>query len=276
MITRILFISLVLFFSKNVFSQERTVLYKQVDTTRLYMKVLFPEGYQKSEKYPAIVFYYGGGWKSGNISQFLPQATYFSKKGFVCFLVQYRTFSQYKTTPFESVKDAKSSMRFIKARGNDFSIDTARITASGGSAGGHLAASLALINGYNEDSDDLKISPRPAALVLYNPVIDNGPGGYGFERIGEAYHQFSPLHNIKTGAPPTLFMLGTEDKLIPVVTAQYYKMVMGKVGSKCNLVLYDKAGHGFFNNCQNEFYAQTLQEFENFLTSLGYLKNDSK
>ena len=204
------------------------------------------------------------------------QARYFSKRGIVCFLADYRTESKNQTSPFESLKDAKSAIRFIRENASKFVIDPKRIIASGGSAGGHLAAATALINNYNDNTDDLSVSCIPNALVLFNPVIDNGPGGYGFERIGDEYKDFSPVHNIKKGAPPTIFFLGTNDNLIPVETAEYYKKVMEKIESICELKLYKGEGHGFFNYSNIENYKKTVFEADNFLQSLGYLKEEPK
>ena len=65
----------------------------------------------------------------------------------------------------------------IRAHAQEFQIDPNKIIASGGSAGRHLAAATALTQAYNEASDDLTVSALPNALVLFNPVIDNGPGG---------------------------------------------------------------------------------------------------
>lgn len=155
-------------------------------------------------------------------------------------------------------------------------IDPNSIIASGGSAGGHLAAATALINAYNEPTDDLSIDCRPNALVLFNPVIDNGPGGYGYERVDTTYREFSPLHNIKKSAPPTIIFLGTEDNLIPVTTAEYYQMVMEKVGSRCDLHLYEDQGHGFFNYRNFDYYQQTLRQADEFLITLGYLKPEPR
>jgi len=61
-----------------------------------------------------------------------------------------------------------------------------------GFANGQLKAATALMENFNEYTDNLNISPIPNALVLFNPVIDNGQGGYGFERIGKEYKDFSP------------------------------------------------------------------------------------
>ena len=262
-----------LFATTSCFSQEQ-ILYKQIDTTKLYMKIYYPENIDKTQQYPAIVFFFGGGWSKGDINQFAPHANYFSKRGLVCFLVDYRVTSRHKSTPFESLKDAKSAIRYIRQNAATFHIDTSKIVASGGSAGGQLAAAAALIKEYNESTDNLTVSCKPNALVLFNPAIDNGPGGIGYERIGDAYKNFSPLHNIEKGAPPTIIFQGTNDNLIPVEIVKYYQTVMKKVGSRCELFLYEGKEHGFFNYNKLENYKNTVSETDNFLQSLGYLKKD--
>jgi acetyl esterase/lipase len=267
------YLALAVFVFPPVFSQE-SILYKQIDTTRLMMDVYYPEEMDTMQKYPAIIFYFGGGWNGGSVGQFEPHARYFSQRGMVCFLADYRVRSRQQSTPFESLKDAKSAIRFLREHADAFSIDVSRIVAAGGSAGGHLAAATALVDGYNDDRDDVSVDCRPNALVLFNPVIDNGPGGYGFERIDEAYLSFSPLHNIRKGAPPTIFFLGTEDPLIPVETARYYQKVMEKVGSLCELHLYEGQKHGFFNYGRFEYYRQTVSQADTFLQSLGYLDEE--
>lgn len=255
------------------FSQEQ-VLYKQIDTTKLFMEIHYPETINTAKKHPAIVFYFGGGWNGGSIMQFEPHARYFSRRGMVCVLVDYRVKNRQQTTPFESLEDAKSAIRYLREHADKFHIDTSMIVASGGSAGGHLAAATAVIDDYNENTDNMSVSCIPNALVLFNPVIDNGPGGYGYDRIGDAYKSFSPLHNIKNGTPPTIIFLGTNDNLIPVETAKNYQKVMEKVKSNCELHLYEGQGHGFFNYTNFEYYKKTVSEADEFLQSLGYLSKE--
>jgi acetyl esterase len=268
---------LLLFVSPVLFCQSGdTILYKQVDTTSLVLVVDYPPEFDASMDYPAMVFFFGGGWNGGNTGQFEPFARYFAERGMVCFRADYRVKSRQGTTPFESLKDAKSAMRYIREHAADLHIDPQNIVASGGSAGGHLAAATALTSSFNEGTDHLSYSAVPNALVLFNPVIDNGPGGYGYERVGEAYKDFSPLHNIREGAPPTIFFLGTEDVLIPVETAQYYKTVMEKVGSSCELILFQGEGHGFFNYNRFDNYKRCLVEADRFLVSLGYLQEEPR
>lgn len=271
---------IIILFSVLYFHAARgksTVVYKTIDTLSLKMEIIYPDNLNSKEKYPAIIFFFGGGWNDGTPKQFEHQAEYFSARGLICFLVDYRVKSRQGTTPFESLKDAKSAIRYIRAQAINFHIDTAKIVASGGSAGGQLAAATALIKGFNEQSDDLSISCKPNALILFNPVIDNGPGGYGFERIGNNYKDFSPLHNITKGSPPTIIFIGTNDQFIPVETVQYYKKVMEKVGSRCDLFLYEGQPHGFFNfkkdsPSSGEYYYDTLIKADKFLVSLGFIK----
>jgi acetyl esterase/lipase len=258
----------------TIATAQRTVLYKQIDTTQLYLEVYSPAQMEQSHAYPAMIFFFGGGWIGGDRSHFIHHAKYFSQRGLVCFLVDYRTEHQHQTRPFESLKDAKSAIRFIRENAADFGINPTKIIAAGGSAGGHLAAATALVSAYQESTDNSSISCVPNALVLFNPVIDNGPGGYGHERIGAEYKRFSPLHNLKKGAPPTIIFLGTEDTLIPVETMAYYQLVMEKVGSRCDLHLYEGYGHGFFNYRNFDLYKQTIRQADDFLISLGYLNEE--
>jgi acetyl esterase/lipase len=217
-----------------------------------------------------MVFFFGGGWTGGSMAQFEPHALHFAAKNMITVLVDYRVKTKHNTSPFECVKDAKSAIRYLRQHAEALGIDASRIVASGGSAGGHLAAACFTNESLNESTDDLTISPKPNALVLFNPVIDNGKDGYGFERIGEAYITFSPIHNVKKGFPPTIFFLGTNDKLIPVSTAQNFKQKIEGVGSRCDLFLFDNQPHGFFN--KEPFLSETIAKADLFLLSLHYIQ----
>jgi len=268
-------VSLALFmFSVNGFAQEITApdvfIYKQIDTVKLKMEVYHPIKFEKSKKYPTIVFFFGGGWNSGSVNQFRPFAMHYAAKGMITVLADYRVKTRQGTTPFESVKDAKSAVRYLRANAKDLGIDPDRLVASGGSAGGHLAAACYTAETINEESDDLKVSPKPNALMLFNPVIDNSKDGYGYDRVGERYLEFSPMHNIHVGFPPTIFFLGTKDKLIPVSIAEEFKQKIESVGSSCEVYFYEGEGHGFFN--QTKFHEDILKKTDAFLQAIGYLK----
>ena len=97
----------------------------------------------------------------------------------VAMAAEYRVKSRHNTTPFECVMDGKSALRWIRKNAAKLGVDPERIGAGGGSAGGHVAAAVATVPGLNEEGEDLSISCLPDTLVLFNPVYDNGPGGFG-------------------------------------------------------------------------------------------------
>ncbi len=255
--------------------------YKQIDTIALKLFVKNPDNFNEKKYYPTIVFFFGGGWSGGKITQFKPQAEYFASRGMITVLADYRVKTRHQTTPFDAVDDAKSVIRYLRQSFKILRIDTSKIVASGGSAGGHLAAAVATVMGLNDENDNQKISSRPNALVLFNPVFDNGPTGYGYERIGERYPEISPIHNIKKGTPPTIVFLGTKDDLVPVKTAELYKQKMEEAGCRCDLYLFDDQKHGFFNYRDdnkdgNKYYIETVFKTDVFLESIGYLKGKPK
>ncbi|GGZ87523.1 alpha/beta hydrolase [Algibacter mikhailovii] len=254
---------------------DTIVVYKKIDGFELKLHMFFPENHDKSEKVPSIVFFHGGGWKGGGVAHFYNQAAYFATRGLIAISAQYRVEKPHGTTPKECVKDAKSAMRWIRSHATVYGIDPNRILAGGGSAGGHVAAAVSTIDGFNEDGEDLSVSCIPKALMLFNPVANNSKEGYGYDRVKDYWKAFSPAHNLKKGTPPTLIMLGTKDQLFKIDLAKQYKADMEALGNRCDLILYQGQDHAFFNIDRNkELHFQTMIDVDVFLSSLGYLQGE--
>lgn len=246
---------------------DQILEYKQVGGTNLTLHLFNPPKHSASNKTSTIVFFFGGGWLGGTPKQFYPQSRHLALRGMVAICADYRT-AEDGTSPQECVKDGKSAMRWVRSHAEELGIDPDKILAGGGSAGGHVAATTAVIDGFNEEGEDTSVSCKPAALVLFNPVFDNGLDGYGYDRVKDYWQDFSPLHNLNKHVPPTLVMLGTKDHLIPVATAEAYKVKMEEWGVRCDLILYKDQPHGFFNKAK---YGETLKAMDHFLVSLGCL-----
>ena len=250
--------------------------YKQVGDTKLFLHAFNPKGHKASDRLPAIVFFFGGGWNGGTPKQFDPHCRYLASRGMVAITAEYRVKSRNKTTPFECVKDGKSAIRWVRANADKLGVDPSHVAAGGGSAGGHVAAATGNCPGLEEKGEDMKISSKPNALVLFNPVYDNSSKGWGHIRVKSRWKEISPMHNIAKGSPPTIVFLGTKDKLIPVSTAEEYHKRMKDIGSRSELNLYKDATHGFFNKGKKgEHYPDTIAKMDKFLVSLGWLKGES-
>jgi acetyl esterase/lipase len=250
---------------------SETLIYKKVGNRELELLVDQPAGPKPAAGAPACVFFFGGGWVGGSPSQFARHSAYLASRGMVGIRVEYRTIPKGDDgPPLVCCEDAKSAVRYVRAHAGELGIDPNRIAASGGSAGGHLAAFTALLAGLDSPRDDQAVACKPNALVLFNPVFDNGPGEWGHQRVGKRYREFSPAHNVATGAPPTIVFLGDSDKLIPVDVVRRFEREMKKAGSRCDIHIYPGADHGFFN--KPDYYNKTMVEADRFLASLGWLQ----
>ena len=54
----------------------KSFIYKKTKQADLEIVVHYPPGWKETDKRPAIVFFFGGGWTSGTIRQFEPQANH--------------------------------------------------------------------------------------------------------------------------------------------------------------------------------------------------------
>ena len=190
-------------------------VYKKASDWDLKLWIFNPEGHKPEDKRPAIVFFFGGGWNGGTPSQFQQHARYLASRGMVAAVADYRVKSRQGTSPFECVADGKSAVRYLRKNAARLGIDPDRIAAGGGSAGGHVAATTGIVPGLDEKGEDASISSKSNALVLFNPVYDNGPKDYGNSRLGDRWKEISPAHNIQEGCPPAIVFLGDRDSLIP-------------------------------------------------------------
>jgi acetyl esterase/lipase len=201
----------------------------------------------------------------------------------VAMVADYRVGSRQKAKPVNCVADAKSCLRWIRANAKRLGIDPDRVAAGGGSAGGHLAAALGTLPGLDEPGEDTHLSAVPNALVLFNPVVLLAPWrdlvleGFGTrastDRLGAEPQTLSPIHHVRTGAPPTIIFHGKSDTTVPYSTVEAFANAMKEAGNRCELVGYEGQGHGFFNldRSGEKFYRETLAAADRFLVSLGYL-----
>jgi acetyl esterase len=250
-------------------------VYKKVPDRELKLWVFTPPEWKATDRRPAIVFFHGGGWVGGSPGQFNEQGKYLASRGMVVVQVQYRLLTgRSGGPPTVCVQDARSAMRWVRGHAGELGIDPKRIASGGGSAGGHLAACVGLVDGLDDPQDDRAVSPKSDAMVLFNPVFDAGPGSLAHARFGDRWKEFSPLHHVGPDAPPAIAFLGSADRLIPLKSAKDFEAEMKKAGVRCDLHIYEDQPHGFFNYGRggNRYYAETLVALDKFLVSLGWLK----
>jgi len=241
---------------------------------QLRLNIFNPTNHKAADKTPVFVFFFGGGWNTGNPQKLFQHCAYFASRGIVAIAPDYRVKNRQNTSPFDCVADGKSAIRYVRAHASELGIDPNRIVAAGTSAGGHVAASAAIIEGLDEKGEDTTISSVPNALVLYNPVIDTSPDGFGNRRLGNRWQEISPLQHVRPNLPPTIVFHGDADKTVPYANVTAFTEAMKKAGNRSELVTFAGVGHGFVPRFETETAKEAIRGTDKFLASLGYLQGE--
>lgn len=243
-------------------------VYKKVDDKKLNLSVFLPEGYEESEElFPTIVIYHGGSWRTGTPSMHFADCAYWSERGMIAVSVDYRLKDRDGVeVPLECVKDAKSAIRFLRKNADELKVDSNKIIAAGGSAGGQLAAATAMLIAAetNDDCYDLSISCKPQAIILYNPYF-------------RCAAELSPPNFVVEDLPPIITFLGDADPAITVGSLLKFHEAL-KAKSNVSEYYVGKGGkHGFCNgrNPRNPFFYWSLELADAFLVQNSLLKGES-
>jgi acetyl esterase/lipase len=258
-------------------------VYKTVDTFKLKVDIFYTGQSFERENNTAIVFFHGGGWAYGTPGEFFTTCERYAKMGIVTFSVDYRLSIENGITPsktispIESVMDAKSAMRWVRENSGKFHIDRNKIVAAGQSAGGHLALCTAMIDDYNEKSDNLSISCSPNAVLLFSACV-NAVEGWCDRLLADRRDKIwsiSPAHNVKKGLPPMIEFHGTDDEQVPKWTVQFFENAMKKEDNYFELHMFEGRKHylGDGNPKYSHYYNEDiLNVTDDFLRKFNLLK----
>ncbi len=189
---------------------------------------------------PALLQVHGGAWIIGDKrEQGLPLLRAMARDGWVGFNANYRL-SPAATWP-DHLVDLKRALVFIREHADEYGVDPDFVAVTGGSAGGHLAAMLALTQGdprYQPGFEDADTSVQ--ACVPFYGVYDftnraeTMPSQFRdwllqplimkafFEDEPERFRDASPVDNVRSDAPPFLVVHGDRDTLAPVADARAF------------------------------------------------------
>jgi len=128
---------------------------------------------------PVLIYYHGGGWVLGDLESHDQACRAIANAAGCCVIaVDYRLAPEVKFPG--TISDSAAATRWILANASALAIDPARAAVGGDSAGGNIAAVMALMarDGY---------LPKIAYQLLIYPVTDMGMGHESYQRITEGY-----------------------------------------------------------------------------------------
>jgi len=287
----ILFSIAIILSCSNVYSQEIEIsqekkIYKEVNGQELMVDVFHSQETLQKANNPAIALFHGGGWVYGSPEEFYEACKRFARKGFVTFSFQYRlsinedeSYPHPEISPIESVKDARSAIRWIRENAQSLNVDPEKVVVGGQSAGGQLALSTALMDNINEETDNMNISPVPNALLLFSSCYNTMEAWIDnlLEDRRTRIWDISPYHNLKSNMPPVIAFHGSADCMVFIYTVLFFNDRMNELGNEFELITLEGRDHYLGEKSGGEKYAnyfdeEILEMTDEFLERIDFLE----
>jgi acetyl esterase/lipase len=210
--------------------------------------------------FPAIVCVHGGGWVAGDRRQMAQTIEVLARRGYVAVAPDYRLAPAH-TFPAQ-VEDCKCAVRWLRANAKKYRVDPDRIGVMGLAAGGHLACLLGVTgraDGLEGGGGHAEASSSVQAVVsFFGPTDLTQPAwdkevveknlvpllGGTYKEQPERYRKASPLLYPCRGAPPFLFLHGSEDRVVPLRHSEELAAKLREAGGSARVLPLEGEGHG--------------------------------
>ena len=267
----------------NRFAVATNIVYKVANSYQAKLDVYRPKN--ATDSTPVVMMIHGGGWLFGTKEDSVLYLLPYLQMGFAAVNVEYRMGSV-SLAP-AAVEDCLCALHWIGRNAKKYKFDLSKVVVTGGSAGGHLALTTALIPasaGFENEcayEDDqgwtgafTDSRPKVAAVVNWFGITDvwdmiQGPNmhGYAVSWLGslpnreDLSRRVSPLTYVRSGLPPILTIHGDADKLVPYSHAVRLHEALTKAGVRNQLLTLPGAGHGGFTDEQELKAFETVRAF---------------
>jgi acetyl esterase/lipase len=270
-------------------SVRKNVTFARVDGRKLRLDVTLPSAPVPGggTKRPALMQIHGGAWMIGDKrEQGIPLLNHMAAQGWVGFNVNYRL-SPSVALP-EQVVDLKRGIAWIREHADEYGIDPDFICVTGGSAGGHLTALMALTANDPRYQPGFEAADTSfAAAVPFYGIYDFTPDGrfghnprvYSWflepfvvkafvEEHPEQYRDLSPLHQVRPDAPPFLVIHGDKDVLAPVEDARVFVERLREASQQPVLYAEMQGAQHAFEIFPSYRTAHVIEGVERFLSTM--------
>jgi len=249
----------------SIYQQKIDVVYGEVHGTGLLMDVFVPKGKTNGL---GIVDVASGAWYSdrGKIRDHARAGMYdiFCSHGYTVFAVRPGSVSRY--TASEMAQNVKTGIRWVKEHSAEFGIAPDRLGLTGASAGGHLAALVALtpeqsqtnarnpllrhnthvkaVGVFFPPTDFLDWNGRQAPMIILGQLLFvGGAAGRTEDEIKREAAAVSPALQVKGTPPPFLVFHGDADPLVPLQQSQKLVSALKSAGGEAELIVKKDGGH---------------------------------
>ena len=253
------------FTEKDGVAIKRNIPYVKGGGERQQLDLFLPKDFKTAkEPYPVLVWIHGGGWAAGSKDGMDDGAKQAVSNGFAFVSINYRLAPKDRYPA--QLEDCKSAIRWLRAHAKKLHLDSDKIGVWGASAGGHLAALLAVtgkekefdVGEYLDQSSEIQAAcdffgPKDLVILADYPEYDRfgdaarpveGLLGAAPKLCKELAEKASPIHYVHKDSAPILILHGTRDELVPIEQSIDFDRAMKKAGADCELVILKGSGHG--------------------------------
>lgn len=190
---------------------------------------------------PVVVFFHGGGWKTGQREQYRFVGERLAQQGILAVVADYRTYPRSTFPGF--VEDGAAAVAWVRQHAREYGGEPQSLYVAGHSAGAQIAALIGTDPRYLAVHG---LQPRDLAGVIglsgpYDFVIEGG-----YEQVFGAparWPDAQAVNFVNGDEPPFLLVHGTGDKVVEVRDSQELADKMRKAGNPAELLLLPAAGH---------------------------------
>lgn len=211
------------------------------DLPRQKLDVYVP-GQARPALRPVVVFFYGGGWERGEKGNYRFVGAALADRGFVTVLPDYRLYPDVRFPAF--VEDGARAVAWVQRHAREFGGDPERVVLVGHSAGGHMAAMLALARGYLD-----RAGGRPdwirGFVGLAGPYVLEPNSAVLDAIFAQPWRpaDWQPVRFVDSQAPPALLAHGTADTVVGVAETEAMRDAMQRAGASVETRVYPGRNH---------------------------------
>jgi acetyl esterase/lipase len=204
---------------------------------------------------PAVITIHGGGWHTGIYrSSLAGVAERLAGAGYITLNIEYRLVGNDGQFP-HAIQDCLCALAWTRAHADEYGIDPTRVAGLGYSAGGHLVSML----GVAADVASVQPDCAAGAAAPFDAVVSGaGPEdmvdlasaeavqdflGGTYDEVPDHYNDASPIQHVRAGAPPFLFVHGTNDYFVPIAHSREMETELHDVGTDARLLEVPGGGH---------------------------------
>jgi acetyl esterase/lipase len=212
-----------------------------------------------------VVIVHGGGWTAGAKKLFVPTIRQLASIGYVASTVNYRLARSTDNAFPVGLVDVRCAIREAQAQAVSHKIDASKVVVIGASAGGHLAAMVA-VDGDDPSLDGACSRKGPiqirGAIAYYAPLeldrahdhyppkmvqavdeflrVDGGPSDWDRKA-----RRATPNHYVDPQDAPVLLLHGSDDRIVPASDSHAFAHLLEAAGVPALVVEVPQQDHGF-------------------------------